>query len=49
MDAAMQFVQVDDAGRPESIEGAPTNPLVAMAGPWSDLRERALKLLAVRS
>ena len=49
MDALMQFVQVDDAGRPEPLEGEPRADLDALPTPWPALRERALRLLSVRS
>jgi acyl-CoA hydrolase len=49
LDGAMQFVQVDEFGRPEPLEGEPVEPLAVMPPPWSALRERALKLLAIRS
>ena len=49
MDSLMQFVQVDDHGSPEPIstvlEG---NNLTDLPAPWSSLRERARKLLAIR-
>ncbi len=49
MDGLMQFVQVDDVGHPIPIEDdLPEPPLVA-SPPWGPLRDRALRLLAVRS
>lgn len=49
MDGLMQFVQVDEIGSPEPIasdlgEGEP----VALPDSWTALRDRALKLLAIR-
>jgi acyl-CoA hydrolase len=49
MDALMQFVQVDGAGRPEPFESAPDDEPVALVEPWQALRKRALRLLAIRS
>ena len=49
MEGLMQFVQVDDAGRPEPLEGEPIEPPPILLAPWAALRERALRLLAVRS
>ena len=50
MDSLMQFVQVDETGRPEPLsvevdDEAPSD----FPGPWSSLRERARKLLAIRA
>lgn len=49
LDAAMQFVQVDDTGRPEPLEHEPSNPTPELSAPWVALRERAMRLLSVRS
>jgi acyl-CoA hydrolase len=49
MDALLQFVQVDESGRPEPLADEPDEVAVALAEPWPALRERALRLLAVRS
>jgi acyl-CoA thioesterase YciA len=49
MDSLMQFVQVDDQGRPEPLDEEPAEPPDELPPPWSMLRERALKLLAIRS
>jgi acyl-CoA hydrolase len=49
MDALMQFVQVDESGRPEPLEHEPTDPPSNLPSPWSALRERAQRLLAIRS
>jgi acyl-CoA thioesterase YciA len=49
MDGLMQFVQIDEAGRPEPLEGEPANLPEPLAAPWDDLRDRAQRLLVVRS
>ena len=49
LDGAMQFVQVDDRGRPEPLEGEPVENPTDLPIPWGALRDRALRLLAVRS
>lgn len=49
MDSLMQFVQVDDAGKPEPLEGEPDETTVELPEPWTLLRERGLRLLAIRS
>jgi acyl-CoA thioesterase YciA len=49
MDGLMQFVQVDDTGRPEPLEDEPSEEPVALRDPWPSLRERGLRLLAIRS
>jgi acyl-CoA hydrolase len=49
MDALLQFVQVDGAGRPEPFETEPDEPLVELREPWPALRKRGLRLLAIRS
>jgi acyl-CoA thioesterase YciA len=49
MDALMQFVQVDDAGRPDPLEDEPSESPTELREPWSQLRERGLRLLAIRS
>lgn len=48
MDGLMQFVQVDDTGRPEPLDGEPREGPIDLPLPWSVLRERALRLLAIR-
>ena len=48
MDGLMQFVQVDESGRPEPLEGEPDDEPVGLSPPWSGLRDRAVRLLAVR-
>lgn len=49
MDGLMQFVQVDEAGRPEPLETEPHDRPPELAVPWNVLRERAQRLLAVRT
>lgn len=49
MDSLMQFVQVDDDGRPEPLEESPGDDPIELAAPWSALRDRAVRLLAIRS
>ncbi len=49
MDALMQFVQVDDEGHPEPLEGEPIEDPAAPEPPWDALAARARKLLAVRA
>ena len=49
LDAMMQFVQVGDSGRPEPLGGEPTAPPADLLPPWLALRDRALRLLAIRS
>jgi acyl-CoA hydrolase len=49
MEAIMQFVQIDDEGRPEPLEVEPIDDPIPLDPPWSGLRERALKLLSIRS
>jgi acyl-CoA hydrolase len=49
MDAAMQFVQVDASGRPEPFQGDPDEVPVDLPAPWDALRDRAMRLLAIRS
>jgi len=49
MDSLMQFVQVDEAGRPVPLSVEPDEaPPPELAGPWPRLRDRALRLLAIR-
>jgi acyl-CoA hydrolase len=47
MDALLQFVQVDESGRPEPLENVPDQP-PELREPWPALRARALRLLAIR-
>ena len=49
LDGVMQFVQVDDRGRPEPLEDEPEEHPAELPVPWAALRQRALKLLAIRS
>jgi acyl-CoA hydrolase len=49
MDALMQFVQVDETGRPEPLEDEPSDVPAALPDPWPALKERGLRLLAIRS
>ena len=49
MDALFQFVQVDEAGRPEPFDAEPDDPPVALREPWQALRKRALRLLPIRT
>ena len=48
MDGLMQFVQVDDKGHPIPIEGELLETLPELARPWGPLRDRAIRLLAIR-
>jgi acyl-CoA hydrolase len=48
MDAIMQFVQIDLAGRPEPLDEEPDDDPIALDSPWLTLRERAQKLLRIR-
>jgi acyl-CoA hydrolase len=49
MDGLMQFVQVDDEGRPEPLEAEPPAQPRTLPPPWDALVERARKLLSVRA
>ncbi len=48
IDGLMQFVQVDPSGRPVPIEGDVPDSPPNLPAPWGPLRDRALRLLAVR-
>jgi acyl-CoA thioesterase YciA len=48
-DSLMQFVQVDESGRPEPISVGPDSDLLELEPPWSTLRDRARRLLAIRA
>jgi acyl-CoA thioesterase YciA len=48
MDGVMQFVQVDESGRPEPLEEEPDDQPIIVDPPWSGLQERTRKLLRVR-
>jgi hypothetical protein len=42
-------VQVDDGGRPEPLDREPPENAPTLPDPWNHLRDRALRLLAVRN
>lgn len=48
VDSLMQFVQVDAAGHPEPLDVEPPLEPEELPEPWSALRGRVRKLLAVR-
>ena len=48
LDALMQFVQVDETGRPMPLVGSSEGSFEGMGEPWDGLRARGLKLLSVR-
>lgn len=48
MDGVMQFVQVDATGRPEPLDDEPDDEPLPLSPPWSQLRDRARKLLHIR-
>jgi acyl-CoA hydrolase len=48
MDGLMQFVQVDASGRPEPLDDEPDEVPIVLQPPWSQLRDRARKLLHIR-
>lgn len=48
MDSLMQFVQVDESGRPEPLAVEPEDEALELLDPWSALRDRARRLLAIR-
>lgn len=49
IDGLMQFVQIDEKGRPSPFENPWDEAAQELDEPWSSLRERGLKLLAVRN
>lgn len=49
MDALMQFVQIDADGHPEPLADEPPEIPPTLPEPWAHARNRARKLLAVRS
>lgn len=49
MDAVLQFVQVDDQGRPEPLEGEPPEIAGPLPPPWDALRVRGQRLLYIRA
>jgi acyl-CoA hydrolase len=48
MDGMMQFVQVDAGGHPEPLEEATMLEVVELDAPWTQMQERARKLLHIR-
>src|SRR6201999_1199118 len=48
MDGLMQFVQVDESGHPEPLADGPEETSVELSPPWITLRERSVRLLAIR-
>ena len=48
MDALMQFVQVDDGGRPVPIDEPTGEAIEHIPASWQELQRRAQQLLAVR-
>jgi acyl-CoA hydrolase len=48
LDGAFQFVQVDPSGHPEPLPSEPSDTAGELPPPWAALRDRALRLLAVR-
>jgi len=48
MDGLMQFVQVDAGGHPEPLDENPALEATDLEAPWTDLQERARKLLHIR-
>lgn len=49
MDGLMQFVQVDDKGRPGPLEDEPPDEVDPLPEPWHSLQARSRRLLAIRS
>jgi acyl-CoA thioesterase YciA len=50
VDSLMQFVQVGESGRPEPLAVEPEDDAwLDLPATWSSLRDRALRLLAIRS
>jgi acyl-CoA hydrolase len=49
MDGVMQFVQVDETGHPNPLVGSRVASAEELSPPWVGLRDRALRLLAIRS
>lgn len=49
LDGLMQFVQVSPDGRPEPLEREPPESPPELPRPWSVLRDRARRLLAIRT
>ncbi len=48
MDGLMQFVQVNESGRPEPLAFDPDEVPEELPPPWAGLRERTRRLLAIR-
>ncbi len=48
MDGVMQFVHVDESGRPEPLEEEPDDQPILVEPPWCALQDRTRKLLRVR-
>ncbi|WP_165227303.1 acyl-CoA thioesterase [Aquisphaera insulae] len=48
MDGLMQFVHVDDRGRPEPLDDPPDETPPSLEPPWLTLLDRTRKLLRVR-
>ena len=48
MDGLMQFVQVDQAGRPEPLVVEPYDQPPPLDAPWLAMRERAQRRLSIR-
>jgi acyl-CoA thioesterase YciA len=48
MDGLMQFVQVDAGGRPVALDEEPEDESLVLDVPWTLLRDRARRLLAIR-
>ena len=49
MDALMQFVQIDESGRPKPFEGYESiESEIAFQTPWDELASRLTSLLAIR-
>ncbi|MGE3822087.1 MAG: hotdog domain-containing protein [Isosphaeraceae bacterium] len=49
LDAAMQFVQVDELGRPVPLDQEPEAEPAPLPPPWGALHDRARKLLGIRN
>ena len=49
MEGLMQFVQINDQGRPEPLQVEPPEIPVELPPPWRVLQVRARKLLSIRS
>jgi acyl-CoA thioesterase YciA len=48
MDGLMQFVQIDAEGHPEPLEEEPMPAVAELDAPWTQLQDRARKLLHIR-